>query len=91
MGELSKLPNIGKVIESQLNEVGINTYEDLWHLNQYVDAYNDQWNEKPTITIPCLLDAQADKRFNKGESSGLNNLFCNFRNYLKENKDGIIK
>lgn len=29
MGELSKLPNIGKVIESQLNEVGINTYEDL--------------------------------------------------------------
>ena len=29
MGELSKLPNIGKVIESQLNEVGINTYEDF--------------------------------------------------------------
>ena len=29
MGELLKLPNIGKVIESQLNEVGINTYEDL--------------------------------------------------------------
>ncbi len=29
MGELSKLPNIGKVVESQLNEVGINTYEDL--------------------------------------------------------------
>ena len=29
MGELSKLPNIGKVIVSQLNEVGINTYEDL--------------------------------------------------------------
>ena len=24
MGELSKLPNIGKVVESQLNEVGIN-------------------------------------------------------------------
>lgn len=31
MGELSKLPNIGKVIESQLNEVGINTYEFLTH------------------------------------------------------------
>ena len=29
MGELLKLPNIGKVIESQLNEDGINTYEDL--------------------------------------------------------------
>lgn len=29
MEKLSKLPNIGKVVESQLNEVGINTYEDL--------------------------------------------------------------
>ena len=25
MGELSKLPNIGKVLEKQLNDVGINT------------------------------------------------------------------
>ena len=24
MGELSKLPNIGKVLENQLNDVGIN-------------------------------------------------------------------
>ena len=29
MGELSKLPNIGKVVEKQLNEVGINTVDDL--------------------------------------------------------------
>lgn len=29
MGELSKLPNIGKVVEGQLNEVGINTVDDL--------------------------------------------------------------
>lgn len=29
MGELSDLPNIGKIIESQLNEVGITTYEQL--------------------------------------------------------------
>jgi len=29
MGELSKLPNIGKVLEEQLNEVGINTIDDL--------------------------------------------------------------
>ncbi|MGN1147231.1 MAG: TfoX/Sxy family protein [Lachnospiraceae bacterium] len=29
MGELSKLPNIGKVVEEQLNEVGIVTEEDL--------------------------------------------------------------
>lgn len=29
MGELSKLPNIGKVVEEQLNAVGINTVEEL--------------------------------------------------------------
>ena len=29
MGELSKLPNIGKVLENQLNDVGINTVDDL--------------------------------------------------------------
>jgi ribose-phosphate pyrophosphokinase len=61
----------------------INTYEDLWHLNQYVDAYNN-FNKKgirPTITIPNLIDAQADKRFNVGESSGLK-LVCNFLNSM---------
>lgn len=29
MGELSKLPNIGKVVEEQLNQVGIETAEQL--------------------------------------------------------------
>lgn len=29
MGELSKLPNIGKVVEEQLNQTGIFTEEDL--------------------------------------------------------------
>ena len=29
MGELSQLPNIGKVVEEQLNQVGIVTEEDL--------------------------------------------------------------
>lgn len=29
MGELQKLPNIGKVLEKQLNEIGIETIEDL--------------------------------------------------------------
>lgn len=32
MGELSKLPNIGKVLEKQLNEVGINSIENLWEI-----------------------------------------------------------
>ena len=29
MGELAKLPNIGKVVEEQLNQAGITTYEEL--------------------------------------------------------------
>ena len=29
MGKLSKLPNIGKVVEKQLNDVGINTVDEL--------------------------------------------------------------
>ncbi|MGO5073373.1 TfoX/Sxy family protein [Clostridium sporogenes] len=29
MGELSKSPNIGKEVESQLNKVGIFTYDEL--------------------------------------------------------------
>ena len=32
MGELSKLPNIGKVVEKQLNDVGISTVDDLINL-----------------------------------------------------------
>ena len=29
MAELSKLPNIGKIVESQLNQVGITTADEL--------------------------------------------------------------
>lgn len=29
MGKLSKLPNIGKVVEAQLNQIGIITEDDL--------------------------------------------------------------
>ena len=29
MGELSELPNIGKKVEQQINEVGVNTVDDL--------------------------------------------------------------
>jgi ribose-phosphate pyrophosphokinase len=59
----------------------INTYEDLWHLNQYVDAYYSQHKQKPTILIPNLIDAQADRRFNSNESSGLK-LVCDFLNRM---------
>jgi len=61
----------------------INNYEDLWHLNQLVDAYNYK-NIRPTITIPNLIDAQADRRFNSNESSGLK-LVCKFLNSMNAN------
>lgn len=58
----------------------LNTYEDLWHLNQIVDALNNI-GIKPTVTIPNLIDAQADRRFNSNESSGLK-LVCRFLNQM---------
>jgi len=48
----------------------VNSYENLWQLGQLVDAKNAR-HIRPTIIIPNLLDAQADRRFNKGESYGL--------------------
>jgi ribose-phosphate pyrophosphokinase len=63
----------------------INSYKDLWHLNQYVDAYNNiSKGLKPTIIIPNLIDAQADKRFADDQSSGLK-LVCKFLNKMNAN------
>ena len=59
----------------------INSYEDLWHLNQVVDAYISTHGEQPVVDIPNLIDAQADRRFNKNESAGLK-LVCKFLNSL---------
>ena len=77
---------------SYVNNVGtehqtfaLKSYEDLWHLAQYVDAFTSQHNFKPRITISHLIDAQADRRFNKGESSGLK-LVCKFLNSLDVKK-----
>lgn len=48
----------------------INSYQDLWLLKQLKDVY-DYNNLNATVVIPNLLDAQADRRFNKNESSNL--------------------
>jgi ribose-phosphate pyrophosphokinase len=78
---------------SYVNDIGtgihnsvfkINSYEDLWHLRQAVDAYWYWFNTKPIITIPNLIDAQADRRFNKDESFGLK-LVCDFLNSIPAN------
>lgn len=63
----------------------INGYDDLWYLNQYVDAFNSKYDFPPNITIPNILDGQADRRFHNGESTGLK-LVCNFLNSLNVKK-----
>ena len=60
----------------------INSYEDLWHLNQVVDAWNHRYKREPLIIIPNLLDAQADRRFSDSQSSGLK-LVLEFLNRMK--------
>lgn len=59
----------------------INSYEELWHLTQIVDAFNST-SQIPTITIPNLIDAQADRRFGYRQSNGLK-LVCKHLNSLK--------
>lgn len=61
--------------------IRINSYEDLWHLTQYVDAANHN-GIIPNIIIPCLLDGQADRRFESNQSPGLK-LICKHLNSLK--------
>lgn len=58
----------------------LNDYENLWILNQLVDVYNNQ-GLVPTVTIPNLIDAQADKRFNENEPFSLK-LICQFLNNM---------
>ena len=62
----------------------INSYEDLWYLRQVKDVY-DANNKSLSVLIPCLLDAQADRRFNLNESANLK-LVCEFINSMKFEK-----
>lgn len=73
----------------------VESYEDLWTLNQLVDVYNNA-GLIPTITIPCLLDAQADRRFNSSESFGLklvvkflSSINANFKVFHPHNADAL--
>lgn len=59
----------------------INDYNNLWELNQIVDAKNSL-GITPVITIPWLIDSQADRRFGKEQSHGLK-LVCHFLNEMK--------
>lgn len=91
--KINKYPDGSSYVEADVelvNELNhevtfkINSYEDLWHLNQYVDAFYNYNRQKPTITIPNLIDAQADRRFAKNQSRGLK-LVCGFLNKMNAN------
>lgn len=56
----------------------INSYEDLWILNQIHDVMKHRGIFKK-LTIPNLLDAQADRRFHPYQNHSLK-LVCDFLN-----------
>ena len=59
----------------------LNSYEDLWILNQIHDIVKHQ-GRIVNVIIPNLLDAQADRRFNDNQPHGLK-LVCSFLNKMK--------
>ena len=51
-------------------EFRINSYEDLWTLTQIKDVY-DHNNMQVELVLPCLVDAQADRRFSQYQPHSL--------------------
>lgn len=71
MFKITKYPDGSSyaTVDENLTELcfRVNSYEDLWHLTQICDAAAKPLN----ITIPCLFDAQADRRFEDNQSMGV--------------------
>lgn len=74
----------------------INTYEDLWELNQILDVYKHRDYPKPLVTIPCLIDAQADRRFQNSQPHGLklvldflNGMYATFEVFHPHNAEAV--
>lgn len=85
--ELGSLKEYMSENTDELNIVfKINNYEDLWHLKQFSDCLR---GTDCTVTIPNLIDAQADRRFSFNHSSGLK-LVCEFLNSMKNLKFKIF-
>lgn len=66
----------------------INSYEDLWELNQIRDVFKKN-GKNAKVIIPCLFDAQADRRFKTNESFNLK-LICTFLNQMNWDKITIF-
>lgn len=87
MGELSKLLNIGKVLENQLNEVGINSIENLREIGS-----KKAWikiksiDESACLNRLCALDgAIRNIRWHDLDESIKNDLKEFKKNYDKNN------
>ncbi|MEW9077695.1 TfoX/Sxy family protein [Terrisporobacter glycolicus] len=87
MGELSKLLNIGKVLEKQLNEVGINSIENLREIGS-----KKAWikiksiDESACLNRLCALDgAIRNIRWHDLDESIKNDLKEFKKNYDKNN------
>lgn len=82
--KINKYPDKTSYVEISLFQprftFKINSYEDLWHLNQIIDVYNHK-GITPTVIVPNLIDAQADRRFSENQSFGLR-LVLKFLNSL---------
>ena len=83
--EVKSYPDGGKYVDiikfSSTLVFRLNSYEDLWILNQIHDIVKHQ-GRIVNVIIPNLLDAQADRRFNHNQPHGLK-LVCNFLNEMK--------
>lgn len=68
--------------ENPTIEMRINSYNDLFAIKQLKDTLDFNKIKNTKLIVPCLLDAQADKRFNEDESANLK-IVLNFINDLK--------
>lgn len=57
MGQLSELPNIGKVVEEKCNEVGINNKEQLNDIGSKQVVLNIMNDSGACINMLCALES----------------------------------
>lgn len=98
---ISKYPDGASTVKvpstlPRTSQFRIRSYEDLWHLTQYVDVENNHHGRRPEILIPNLFGSQADDRFAPYESfdlklilKHLNNLNADFLIFHPHNPTAI--
>jgi DNA transformation protein len=88
MGELAKLPNIGEKLETQLNEVGIHSFEDLKRLGSR-EAWLQVLHIDPSaclMRLSALEGAIQGVRWHHLDPSTKQSLQVYYRQYKPKNK-----